>query len=510
MAAGLALALAFPPAQWSPLAFVGLAPLILAARGTGSRCAFLLGWMAGFAFFTGVVWWVTEAVINYGYLPVPVGWAVMLMMTAILAVFPGLFAAAASLIARGGRPVGPAGVVALAAAWTVTEWLRGMVPFGGFPWAYLAYAQYLNLPFIQSASLAGPYLPSFVTAAIGAGAACLWLAVAGREGRRREAAGALLALAVLGGNLAWGGWRLRAPEAGGGTLRVAVLQGNVPQEMKWNPEEKAATLDNYEALSREAAAGGARLVVWPESAAPFFFQTETRYRERLRRLAKDIGVPILFGTVGYETEGDRARLRNRAYYLDAAGKVGGHYDKMHLVPFGEYVPMNKLLFFAGKLVEQVGDFTPGRDDRIFRAGDESFGTVICYEIIFPGLVRRFARDGATFMTNITNDAWYGRTSASLQHFTQMVFRAVENGLPVARAANTGISGFVDARGRIISMSGLFVRGAYLADLRPGREATFYARHGDFFPWACLLALGAWAAAAVIQTLRGRSRSRSAK
>jgi apolipoprotein N-acyltransferase len=202
-----------------------------------------------------------------------------------------------------------------------------------------------------------------------------------------------------------------------------------------------------------------------------------------------------------EMEQGKVRLRNRAWYLDGQGLMKGRYDKMHLVPFGEYVPLKKLFFFAGKLVAEVGDFTPGPERNLFSLGGERFGTVICYEIIFPDLVRRFVRDGAGFMTAITNDAWYGTSSASWQHFTQMVFRAVENGVPFARAANTGISGFVDASGRVVEASPLFVRGFYIRKISPGRGTTFYTRHGDLLAYLCLLVLAGW----VLAVATGRRR-----
>ena len=499
--AGVLLALAFPPAEWSGLSFVALVPLLLAVEGCPPRRAFLLGWLMGLIHFAMVVWWVTVAMINYGYLPVPVGWALLLLLSAYLALYPGLFGAAAAWASR--RIPGGAGrVIFLAAAWTALEWLRGTIFLGGFPWADIAYSQYRRLTFIQSASLAGPYGPGFLIVAVNAGLLALARSVTARgQARLREAAGAGLVILLLAANGLWGAHRLGREPALGPPLKVAAIQGNIGQSIKWDAAYREETVRIYEDLSRDAAAAGADLIIWPESAVPLYLQDEPRQQERLSGLARELGRPILFGVPAYEAEGGKLELRNRAILIDGNGVLDGFYDKMHLVPFGEYVPFKKLLFFAGKLVAEVGDFTPGRGRHLFRARGEPFGTVICYEIIFPDLVRRYVKEGAAFMTTITNDAWYERSSASLQHFTQMVFRAVENGVPVARAANTGISGFVDGRGRILALSPLFERGSYLGSIRPGRERTFYTEHGDLFAWLCLAILALWPLGTLVRRVR---------
>lgn len=500
IASGLMLALSFPPAQWSGLVFIGLIPLILAVDQTGMRRSFFLGWLSGIVYFTVVLWWVTNAVINYGYLPVPVGWAVLFLMTSILAVYPGVFAVAAGRMTWWKPSARLTAVVLLPALWTALEWIRGNLFFTAFPWANLAYSQYLRLPFIQSASIAGPYGPGFLIVAVNVGFIHLWRAF--RPGGVRRTAHAVsfaLVAALFVLNWSWGMIRLGVNPTSGDPLEVAVLQGNVPQEEKWDREYREAIMDNYSDLTMKAAEAGARLIIWPEAAAPFYYQADAGYRRRMNKLVAEAGRPVLFGAPAFETADEGVNLRNRAYYLDGKEGSAVHYDKIHLVPFGEYVPLAKLLFFAGKLVQEVGDFTPGEDFRLFATDGEAFGTVICYEIIFPDLVRRFANKGATFLTNITNDAWYGRTSASHQHFTQMVFRAVENGVPVARAANTGISGFVDGRGRILMMSELFERGFYIREIHPGRQKTFYTKHGDAFVWLCFLILAGAAPACLFGT-----------
>jgi apolipoprotein N-acyltransferase len=491
---GILLAAAFSPAEWWPLAYVALVPLIVAAVGLPPRRAFLLGWIAGVVFFSVTVWWVTVAIITYGGLPAPLGWALLLLLSAYLGIYPGIFAMAAS------RPgaLGFAGLLLLPAAWTALEWFRGTFFLGGFPWGSVAYTQFSRLAFIQSAALGGPHLPGFILVAVNV--ALAWLVVSFRGAKSREwsraLAGAGLAGVAVAVNLVYGSARLAAPAGGGEKVRVAVLQGNISQDVKWNRDFRESTMATYEALTRRAAADGARVILWPEAAAPFYLQKEPAYRERIAALAREAGVPLLVGAPAYELEGTRFNLRNRVYLFDGMGREAGVYDKMHLVPFGEYVPAKKVLSFAGKLVAEVGDFTPGPRRSLFDVDRTRFGTVICYEIVFPDLVRRFVDDGAGFMATVTNDAWYGRSSASRQHFAQMVFRAVENARPVARAANTGISGFVDARGRILLDTPLFVQGAYAADLAPSSERTPYSRWGDWFAWLCVGLCAAGAAARV--------------
>jgi apolipoprotein N-acyltransferase len=497
---GLLLALSFPPTEWSWLAFVGLAPLLASLEGRRPLASFFLGWCAGLVYYTVVVWWVTNSIIHYGYIAGPVAWAVLFLLTAAMAFFPGIFALLASRYTSGGVPA-PARVLTLACFWTALEWVRGHLLFLSFPWGNLAYSQFRNQAFIQHASLTGPYGTTFLLAASGAGIYGLFRFFRkGRRNRPMELAAFVLALVLIAPAWIWGAFRIGSATETGKDVRVAVLQGNIQQDVKWDPAFREKTFENYRYLSLQAAGSGADLIVWPETATPFYYQDSPHYRSRLMKLARETGRPLVFGSPAYVAAPGGINLRNRVYMIDGTGKEAGWYDKLQLVPFGEFVPLKEWLTFAGKLVQEVGDFTPGEGYRIFVVGEKPFGAVICYEIIFPEIVRNFVARGAVFMVNLTNDAWFGRTSASLQHFSQMVFRAVENGVPVVRAANTGISGFVDDRGRILLQSDLFVRGYFVEDLSLGRGGTFYTRHGDIIVWISMLVL---AAATLFMALGGR-------
>jgi len=304
------------------------------------------------------------------------------------------------------------------------------------------------------------------------------------------AAGLVLALV-----LSYGVIQLRKPEAKG-TFNVSVIQGNIEQDQKWDTALQMQVIGVYERLTLKAAKQRPDLVLWPETATPFYFncprEADQKQTADLERFVKKSRVPILFGSPTFEIlPGRVVHLRNSAFLLSPEGTTLAEYHKFHLVPFGEYVPLKSVLFFVDKMVQAIGDFQSGSEYTVMAVPvpgqqDVKVSTVICYEIIFPDLVRRFVDRGATVITTITNDAWFGRTAAPYQHFSMAVFRAVENRVPVARAANTGISGFIDAKGKILQTSGLFVEADLMQALAPGSTKTFYTRYGDIFSYLCVI------------------------
>jgi apolipoprotein N-acyltransferase len=266
------------------------------------------------------------------------------------------------------------------------------------------------------------------------------------------------------------------------------VQGNIPQAVKWDAAFRAQTFEIYGQLTR-AAAPGSRLIVWPEAAVPAYLRFEPGAMTWLTDLAASVRVPLLVGAPDAEPDGRRARYLNSAFLVDAAG-LRGRYDKMHLVPFGEYVPLKRLLFFVEAIAAEIGDFTPGREATLFQLEGTPFGTVICYEVIFPDLFRRFVGGGASFMTNITNDAWFGDSGGPLQHLQMVPLRAVENRVAIVRAANTGVSALVLPSGAIQSTLPLGARGTLRADVPLRQGETFYTRFGDVFALACAALTGA--------------------
>jgi apolipoprotein N-acyltransferase len=350
----------------------------------------------------------------------------------------------------------------------------------GFPWVLLGYSQVEVLAVAQLASVFGVYGVSALVAAVSAAAAH---AVIADEHRLRPAAIVALMLVVVG---TWGGRRAAQADwtREGTPVRVGLVQGNVDQAQKWDPARADFIFQNYIGMTRQAISRGADLVLWPESSTPFRFEEKAGHREteQLRTLASQARVPILIGSDEIEM-GVPTRYYNSAFLVRADGTTGGIYRKMHLVPWGEYVPFKEWLFFVAPLVEAVSDFSPGTEPVVLRVGDHLISTAICYEIVYPSLVRQFVIGGSELLTTITNDAWFGRTSAPYQHFAQAAMRAIEQGRYLVRAANTGISGVVDPYGRVLERSALDEPAVIVAQVRYLQGRTLYSRIGDVFAYA---------------------------
>jgi apolipoprotein N-acyltransferase len=477
------LALSFPRFEYDLLAWIALVPLLFAVQNAPPSRRFLLGWLTGLVYFAGTLSWVTISMHDYGKLPWSVSYLLMLLLVAYLACYVGLFAIGCTFEKSWLR------VLWAPVLWVALEYARGHL-LSGFPWAALGYSQYRRLTVIQIADFSSVYGVGFLIVLVNI--ALFRVFQIWQQGWKGPIlwegwiAGLLLLL-----TLAYGTRRLNEPVDAEHAIATAVVQGNISQAYKWDEAFRNQTMETYKRLSQSlltGEAGGIRptLIVWPESATPFFFQTERRDQMALRRFSKQEGVHLLFGSPTFERLfREQVRLLNSAYLLSPRGAIT-RYDKMHLVPFGEYVPMASLLFFVDKMVEGVGDFRPGREAVVMEMAGEKIGTVICFEAIFPELVRQFADRGATLMTTITNDAWFGDSAAPDQHFSMVIFRAIENRVPFARAANTGISGFIDARGHILSRTNIFVEATHVAQLHPGRRRTFYTTHGDVFAIACAI------------------------
>ena len=475
--------LSFPTWNFYLLAWAALVPLLFAIQNQSATRRFFLGWIAGVVYFTGALSWVTISMTRYGKIPLPISYILMLLLVAYLATYVGLFAGLIQYASQKGFWI----FLFAPSLWTSLEFLRGRL-FTGFPWAGLGYSQYRPLPVIQIADFAGVYGVSFVIVFINI--ALFRIIQAGRKSRRIAWKEALLAFSLLTLTLLYGFLRLSQPMGEERAVSVTVVQGNIDQDQKWDQQFRDATLRIYKRLSLQEAQHAAsrpELVIWPESAAPFFFQDEPLYQMDLLDFARDGRFYLLFGSPSFEPAGGgQVALLNSAYLLSPGGGAPSRYDKMHLVPFGEYVPLSSLLFFVNKLVEGIGDFIPGREAAVMETASTKIGTVICFEVIFPEVVRQFVQNGATLMTTLTNDAWFGDSAAPYQHFSMVVFRSIENRVPFARAANTGISGFIDAYGRVTKSAPLFVEAALSEQLHPANRRTLYTRYGDFFAVGCAI------------------------
>ena len=495
-ASGVLLFLSFPKFGHGSVAFVALVPLLLALPGAAGWRALGLGWITGAIWSLGTLYWTAYVVVQYGGLSLPVGIAVMALLCLAVALFPALFA---WTLARWIEAVGPPALLAAPVAWVATEILRAHT-FFRFPWCLLGYSQHQHLPVLQLAALAAVYGVSFVVAGCSGGLAYLMLERRPVPRRRVLLTLGVLAAAVWGG----GSWWLSRPLPEAPALRVGLVQASILQEDKWDPAQAVENVHRHLDLTLAAVDRGARLVVWPESSVPFYFDRSPDLAEQLRRLVQERRIYLLFGNDDrLDGPGGAYRVWVGAKMLAPSGDLALRYHKIRLVPFGEYVPMQPLLTLGGrltaKLVREVADFTPGSRPSIGRVDGHALGAFICYEAIFPDLVRRFAIEGATLLVNITNDGWYGRTSAPHQHLAMARFRAVENGVYLVRAANTGITAVIDARGRLLEQTRLFERAALVREVPLVQGATFYRRHGDVFAWCCL----ASAALATLGTLGRR-------
>jgi apolipoprotein N-acyltransferase len=267
-----------------------------------------------------------------------------------------------------------------------------------------------------------------------------------------------------------------------------MIQGNIAQDEKIQPARAAAIFQDYLRMTRQGIREGAEFVVWPESSTPFRFEDDPLGALQIRTLAQQARVSILFGSDQFVrgANGAPTTFYNSAFMVRPDGTTGGVYRKIHLVPFGEYVPMQKMLFFAAPLVQAVSDFSAGDEATLLPVDGHLVSTAICYEVVYPALVRRFVIGGSEMLTTITNDAWFGPTSAPYQHFEQAAMRAIEEGRYLVRSANTGVSGIVDPYGRVLARSAIYEPAVLVGDARFLNTSTFYARHGDILAYAAVV------------------------
>ena len=448
----------------------------------------------------------------YGYLPIYQSVTILILFSLYMALYFGGFGALSVWLGQK-----PWQLILIApAAWVALELIRATL-FTGFPWELLGYSQYRYLWVVQAADLAGVYGLSALIVVVNVVLMLVvlhWLEKPWRQepvSRRLLVRSAVVASVLVVMVLGYGIIRIKQigkATAAAEKAKIAVIQGNIDQASKWDPSFQMLTAVKYRKLSLEPTVSASDLIVWPETATPFYFLHD----ELLSRLVTDgikkTNTYFIVGSPSFEKETGTNDIRyfNSAYLIAPTGEPAGRYDKVHLVPFGEYVPLQQFLPFIEKLVAQVGDFETGRRGSTLAWRQHKIGMLICYEVIFADLARAMTKNGAHLLVNITNDAWFGRTSAAYQHFSMAVFRAIENRRPLARAANTGISGFIDPCGRILATTDLYVDAAATADVALLSRKTVYTRFGDLPP--ALLAFGIPAIIALSRLRRRRQRAKS--
>ena len=487
------------------VAFFALIPYFFAVSDKTPKEVFFISYVFGFFFY----------ILN-GYWLAIISLPGMLLLAAYLALYPAFFGLGASYFLQMSPEKEHAhlehalwALLAIPSLWVITEWVKGWM-LSGFPWAQLAYSQWKDIPFIQIADITGSYGVSFFILIINLigykFARDFWprknalnsdTAIPLHRRRYHLALASVLA-GVLLVTFGYGFWALSRRDAFTKTslpkamMRISVVQGNIPQEQKWDSKIKDIIFEKYKRLTLMSAAERSDLIVWPETSFPGYLEDEPVMAAQLRNMVRQSHTEVLVGAPTIGNMDDGLKFYNTAILFGANGEEKGRHHKMHLVPFGEYVPFEPMLGFLRNFVS-IGHFSAGSQSVLFSTPTHTqdiqvmarFGVTICFEDIFPGLVRRLKNEGADFLVNITNDAWFGKTRAPYEHAQNSIFRAVENRMNVVRATNTGLSCFISPEGRLLSTVNeqgkeVFVTGRKAQDIVLRREKTGYTRFGDWF------------------------------
>ncbi|MDW7774616.1 MAG: apolipoprotein N-acyltransferase [Desulfobulbaceae bacterium] len=496
----LLLALAMPGRfGWWPLLFTALVPLLLFIAGNRPGRSFLAGFLAGFMYYVALLYWIVIVLDRYGAIPVGLAVAAMILLSAYMGMYMGFFSAILSLATGKGKGKEniPASIVVLAPfLWVGLDWARGLL-FTGFPWMDLGYGLYAQPRLIQFADIGGHHLVTFCLVLINT--LIIYVLSRSRFGvhqsrqpGNRVAAAACLILMLLAVYSVYRYPQVKQIVRESGQERVAVVQGDISQDEKWTPAALEATLEKYRILTeRGVQNGNTNLVVWPETALPFYpvndplFYSVTGFAEE-QKIWLLTGAPYYTVNTDFPKAGRELEYFNSALLISPEGRMTDRYSKQHLVPFGEYVPLSRYLFFLEPIVVHVGNFTPGDSSAPLSFGKVKAGVLICFESIFADLARRQTAAGANILVNLTNDAWYGRSSAPHQSFAMSVFRSVETRRSLVRAANTGISGFVDPLGRVLEKSPLFEPLVLTATVPLVEKQSFFTRYGFAFGPGCFI------------------------
>ncbi|HEX2967306.1 MAG TPA: apolipoprotein N-acyltransferase [Syntrophorhabdaceae bacterium] len=461
---GVLLILIQPPLSVFPLAFFALMPLLSSIDKTNLRRSFISGYITGVVSFFGLIYWVVTAMNHYGGINIVLSSVILLLFVLYLSLYTGLFGLICAWLDRCFTvPV----CVSSPLVWILLEYLRGAFQTG-FPWSYLAHSQYNFLTLIQVVSVTGSYYISFLIVAVNVVLFMLWRR---QKGRFVYASfiGLLFLVTVLYGYIS-----LHRKEAEPNKT-TAIVQGNIRQDVKWDEAFKSSTIHKHVQMSIEKARN-ADLVIWPETAMPFIFDQDVNAKTYLTQLPQALNANLLFGTISRD---DDKGFRNSALLIRKNGSIS-RYDKVHLVPFGEYTPLASYIPFLKDLTAAGGDFTRGAGHTPLTSDAGPVGLLICYEGVFPAITYETVREGAQVLVNLTNDAWYDRTSAPYQHFAFYVFRAIETDRYVLRAANTGISAIIDPKGRVSARTPIFTQEVLKGSFSMKQTKTFYVDHGDYF------------------------------
>jgi apolipoprotein N-acyltransferase len=473
--------------------------------------AFLLAYVCGILWYAGTCYWIYNTMRQYGGVETLAALGLLFLFCLYLALYHGLFGLLISLLSNSPRRAGSQSGRGDASGPSFTRRVLLLSPFvwvavelartraTGFPWDLLGITQVDNIPMTRIATVTGVYGLSFEIMVVNTALAAAFVIGSGRDERKRSP----LLLATIAAVVALQAGRWISPPASPADHSARLVQANVPilQGGDWTKEYFEGTLRDLSLVSlnnpnsaspsssSQVPARPPDLIVWPESPAPFY-TTDPAFRDAVSHIAREAQTWMLVGSLGIRNAGETpersTHLYNSASLVSPAGEWVGRYDKMHLVPFGEYVPFKRVFGFAGGLTKEVGDFSAGNSRASLDAGGSKLGVFICYESIFPDEVRQLATNGAQVFVNVSNDGWYGDSGAYAQHLKQARMRAVENNRWLLRDTNTGVTAAIDPYGRVVSSIPRKIRAALDAPYSLTNVTTFYTRHGDWFAYLCAI------------------------
>ncbi len=477
---GILIAFLFPKFNLEFLAWISIVPLLYAVSKSKSfKEAFFYGFVSGAVSYVIILYWVAYTVCVFGNLPYYGAIFALLLLSSYLALYIALFAGFVKILLNNFNRLN---IILIPSCWVFFEFFKSKL-LTGFPWENLGFSQYLNLPFIQVSNIIGVLGLSFVIVLINY-TVFHFIFYKNKISKRQALFELIFVLSVFIVIVSYGYYNIYSIKKLLKTkkpLKIALIQGNIGMFQKWKITKKRTT-SIYLNLSKKSLKYQPQLILWPETALPYIISLHPHYWNKVMNFSERNKINLIFGAVGLGFFNGKNHFYNRAYAFNGKSGRFSYYDKHHLVPFGEYIPLKKQFPFLAHVLRGagIGNFTGGKKFRILKSGKIRAGSMICYEAYFDSLVRHFSRDGANILISITDDAWYGRTSAPYQDMSMTVFPAVENERFVARAGNSGISGIISPTGKIMGETGIFKKTYFIGYIKLINRKTFFALYGNIF------------------------------
>ncbi len=479
---GILLVISFPTISFTFLAWVALVPLLIALQKKDLPSAGKLGLVTGFVYFYGILYWLNVLSQFDSIMPLAT-----IVLSLILSLYVVVFAI---LLVWLSEKYKNSLWIITPILWTTLEYIRGLGPLG-FPWGLLGYSQASNLNLIQISSITGVLGITFLI--LLCNGITSQLIFEWRQ-HKKLSPGILFLLiglvVMLGMNYMYGSHRMQQPSTSNRITTIAIVQGNIPQEMKWDDAKELEHFNKYINLTQKVLPQNPSLIVWPETAVTDYISENTIYRNQLVTLATSNRINLLFGTLDDNYPEPERVFYNAVYLVEPNGDMSQKYNKTHLVPFGEYLPLEATFPSLKNLNLVPSHFTPGNDLTLFHTTMDStsinLSCLVCFESIVPSIARAMVNRSAQFLVIVTNDSWFGRTAAPYEHADIARFRAIETGVPIVRAANTGYSCFIDKRGRVLKALDIYQTGTLTQNLpiEDHPSKTFYLQYGDWLPLLC--------------------------